>query len=95
MADELGGAFQIKKDIMYFQLPDGRRFSLSLGKDALTIHDISWIPYFTKEEGKSLTREAILSTEHSEIEHSDSSCAALFDFMDNAPVPFPGKREGQ
>ena len=91
MAAELSGAFQLTDEILYLQLPDGRRISLSFGETALTIHDISWNRYHMGEK-KTLTRDAILAIEHSEIVHSDKACKVIFDFIDNAPVPYPGSK---
>lgn len=92
MAAELSGAFQLTEEILYLQLPDGRRISLRFGETALTVHDISWNRYHMGEK-KSLTRDAILAIEHSEIIHSNTSCKSVFDFIDNAPVPYPGLKK--
>jgi hypothetical protein len=64
----MNGAFQLTEEVLYLQLPDGRRISLSFGETALTIHDISWNRYHMGEK-KTLTRDAILAIEHSEIVH--------------------------
>jgi hypothetical protein len=92
MADEFSGAFQITKDMLYLQLPDGRRFSVELTKDGVSVNDISWNRHFMGDS-KLMTRDAILAIEHSTIKCEDGANKALFDFIDNAPVPYPGKKE--
>lgn len=92
MAAELTGTFQINEEILCLQLPDGRRFSISISNDGLSISDISWNRFHIGEH-KMLTRDAILATEHSTIKCEGGANKALFDFIDIAPIPYPGTKE--
>ncbi len=84
--EKFAGTFEISPDAISLSLPDGRRFTLVFHENKLVIHDVSWNQYFTGER-TTLTRDAILAIQHSEIETGPSTILSVMKFMDNTPVP--------